>query len=328
VAQVDKQDILLNGGRIVGTASVDGGAVRGEGGPIRPQLIVPVTIQMNPQADEAMLAVVWLFARLATDKYASPHGVICQPISHQLMSGFPVRSLQHVANEHTEHLRFFLTPAEVEDVERRRHAAHSEVFQLYLCLDPVVAGIKTYNSFGPGQEREQTPWGIQFGMFSQVLPFWTSRVDPVWVHIEQSTWVRNVLPGLGYDRLRLLELTFPPPLPDHGNAATQFDKAKRALDERRYDDCIQECRGLLNMWEKQYGATTRNLIADVVKGDRGWPEGDIRHGLLDTLWKKIGNVANAPHHPESDVNPEIFNDRDARLILLLTAALSEYVERR
>jgi hypothetical protein len=61
---------------------------------------------------------------------------------------------------------------------------------------------------------------------------------------------------------------------------------------------------------------------------QGWPEGDIRRDLLDTLWKEIGDVANAPHHPEGDVNAELFDARDARLILLLTATLSKYVERR
>jgi len=328
MAQVNKQSILLNSTRSVGTASVDGGAVHGEGGPIRPQLVIPVTFQMNPQADDAMLAIVWVSARLATDQHASPHQVICQPISHQLLSGFNVHSIPHGTIDHTEHLRFFLTPAEVEDVERRRHDANSDVFQLYLGLDPIVAGMKSFNTYGPGQSPEPTPWDLQFGMFSQVLPFWTSRVDPVWVQIEQSTWVKNVLPGLGYDRLRLLELTFPPPLPHHTSAAAQFDKAKRALDERRYGDCIQECRGLLKMWEKQYGATANNLVADVVKGDRGWPDGDIRRNLLDVLWKEVGDVANAPHHPEGNVNAEAFDERDARLILLLTAALSEYVERR
>jgi hypothetical protein len=123
-------------------------------------------------------------------------------------------------------------------------------------------------------------------------------------------------------------MTFPPPLPDHTSAASQFDKAKRALDERRYGDCIQECRGLLNMWEKQYGATTKQRIAEIVAMDRGWAEDDIRRQLLDVLWKEIGDVANAPHHPEGDVNAELFDGRDARLLLVLAAALSEYVERR
>jgi hypothetical protein len=202
------------------------------------------------------------------------------------------------------------------------------VFQLYLGLDPIVAGMKTFNSFGPGQAPEQTAWDIQYGMFSQVLPFWTVHIEPVWVQIEPSTWIRDILPGLGYDRLRLLELTFPPPLPDHTSAAAQFDKARRAFDERRYGDCIQECRGLLNMWEKQYRATSKRRVAEVVADERQWPANDIRRQLLDTLWKEVGDVANAPHHPEGDVNAELFTGRDARLLLLLTAALSEYVQPR
>lgn len=328
MAQVDQQHITLGGGRLVGTVSVDGGAVRGEGGPIRPQLVIPLTLDMNPQPDEAMLAVVWLHARLGFDQHASPQQIACQPISHPLVDGFHARSLPDGAADHTAHLRFFLTPAEVEDLERRRHAGNPDVFQLYLGLNPIIAGMKTYNSFDPRRAPEQTPWGIQFGLFSQVLPFWTVHIKPVRVQLEQSTWVRNVLPGLGYDRLRLLEMTFPPPLPDHTSAASQFDKAKRALDERRYDDCIQECRGLLNMWEKQYRTAGKRRIAEIVADDRQWANGDIRHQLLDTLWKEVGDVANAPHHPEGDVNAELFTGRDARLLLLLTAALSEYVEPR
>lgn len=326
--QQAEQSIVLGGGRLVGTVSVDGGAVRGEGGPVRPQLVVPVTIEMNPQPDEAMIAVVWLFARLGFDQYASPHQIACQPISHPLVNGFHAHSLPHGSADHRAELRFFLTPAEVEDMERRRHDGNADTLQLYLGLDPIVAGMKTYNSFGPGQTPEETPWNIQFGMFSQVLPFWTCQVQqPVWVQVEPSVWARDVLPGLGYDRLRLLELTFPPPLPDHTSAAGQFDKAKRALDARRYGDCIQECRGLLNMWEKQYGATSKKRIAEIIAAERGWPEGDIRRQLLDTLWKEVGDVANAPHHPEGDVSAEIFTGRDARLLLVLTSALSEYVAR-
>ncbi len=328
MAQVNKQSIILGGGHMVGTVSVNGGEVRGVGGPVRPQLILPLTIEMNPQPDEAMLALVWLFARLGFDQYASPHQFACQPISYPLMGGFHAHSLPHGTTDHTAYLRFYLSTPEVEDLERHRQTTNSEVVELYLGIDPIIAGMKTYNQVRAGQGGETIPWNIQFGMFSQVLPFWTSHVDPVRVQIEQSTWVRDVLPGLGYDRLRLLELTFPPPLPDHTSAAAQFDKAKRALDERRYDDCIQECRGLLNMWELQYGAGAKQRLAEVVASDRRWPDSDIRRSLLDTLWREVGDVANAPHHLERNVNAGGFDERDARLILILTAALSEYVERR
>jgi transposase len=57
-------------------------------------------------------------------------------------------------------------------------------------------------------------------------------------------------------------------------------------------------------------------------------DGDVRRDLLDVPWKEVGDIVNAPHHPEGDVDAEIFDARDARLVLLLTAALSEYVESR
>lgn len=328
MTQIDKQSIMVGGSRSVGTVSVDGGAVRGEGSSVRPQLIIPVTIAMNPMPEDATLAVCWLSARLSTDQNISPQAAICQPISQQLVTGFPARSLPHGTVDHTENLRFFLSPAEVEDIEQRRHASNADVLSLYLGLDTIVAGVKTFNSFVPGQQPEQTPWSVQYGMFSELLPFWTTQVSPVLVQIEQSTWVRNVLPGLGYDRLRLIEMMFPPSLPGHSSAASQFDKVRRALDERRYGDSIRECRGLLNMWEKQFRATPKRQVAEIVADDRGLPQGGIRRHLLETLWKEVIDVANALHHPEGDVNSEVFDGRDARLMLLLTAALSEYVEQR
>ena len=82
------------------------------------------------------------------------------------------------------------------------------------------------------------------------------------------------------------------------------------------------------MWEKQFGATSNIRIATVVGDARGWPEGDVRRELLDAFWKEVGDIANAPHHPEGDVNAEIFDGSDARLVLMLTATLSEYVKIR
>jgi hypothetical protein len=321
---VHSQSITV-GNRIVGAVSIDGGTVRGDGGPIRPQLVIPVKLQLNPTPENAQLAVCYVSALLSTDQNASPHAAVCQPASATLMDNFNARSIPHGPVDHTVQLRFLLSPAEVEDLERKRHAG-GDVFALYCGLDLVVAGLKTFNEVRPGQAPEPTPWDLNFGLFSQVMPFWTTRVQPVGVQMEQSTWVRSVLPGLGYDRVRLLELTFPPPLPENGRAARQFDKARQALDGRRYGDCIQECRGLLNMWERQFKSTMARRVADIVASDRHWPAGDIRRDLLDVLWKEVGDIANAPHHPEGDVDAELLDERDARLVLLLTVALSEYVE--
>jgi hypothetical protein len=230
-----------------------------------------------------------------------------------------------VSTDRRLELRFFLSPMEVELIEQQRQAAPNDGLELYLGLDLNVAGVHVFNTIEPGKQTPDLPWSAHYGQFSQVFPFWTSQVHPIRVEIEQSKWSRDVLPGLGYDRLRLMELVFPPALPGHSSAAKQFDQARRAIDQRRYGDSILACRGLLNMWEKQLGATRKNRVAEVIAGARGWQEGDVRRDLLDALWKEVGDIANAPHHPEGDVDAEIFDARDARLVLLLTAALSEYV---
>ncbi len=322
MAQVSKESILL-GMRIVGSVSVDGGAVRGEGGPSRPQLVVPMTIQMEPQPEGSTLAVCWVRASLSTEQNASSQHAVGTPASELLVHEFPARSFPSGTADHNVDLRFQLTPGEVEHLETRRHVASTDVFVLHLSFDVVVGGLKTHNQGIPASGPR--PWDINCGMFSEVLPFWSSKIRPTQVQIEQSTWVRSVLPGLGYDCIRLVEMVFPPPLPDHRSAASEWDKARRALDEQRYSDCVSECRDILAMWQTQLGATKDRPVAAVIAEKRGWAEGDGRTAFLDGIWKTAIDIVNAPHHPEGQPAEQHFAVSDARLMLLLTASLSEYV---
>jgi hypothetical protein len=325
MAQINKQNITLGGNRIVGNVWVDGGAVRGEGGPAKPQLVLPLTIQMSNTPIDAMLALCWLRARLATDQNASAHLTIAPPTTELLLHEFPARSLPNGSGEHVVPLRFALTHAEVEEIERMRHAAPGDILTLYLGLDAVVAGLKTYNQQPPRPGTDEMPWDMHYGMLSQVLPFWRTNIAPTLVAIERSTWVRDVLPGLGYDHSRLIEMTFPPPLPDHPGAAREWDKARRALDEQRYSDCVSECRDLLAMWQTQLKATKEHPVAAVISEKRAWTEDDGRPAFVDGLWKAAIDIVNAPHHPEGKPVEQHFDAPDARLMLTLTAALSQYV---
>jgi hypothetical protein len=143
--------------------------------------------------------------------------------------------------------------------------------------------------------------------------------------VEQSLWVLDVLPGLDYDRSRLIEIPFPPPLPEHSNAAAEWEKAQRAFDERRYGDCISECRDLLAMWRDRLGATKERRVASVIAERRRGAEKDGRRKFLDTIWQAATDLVNLPHHPEGQPTDQRFDAADARLLLLLVASLSAYL---
>ena len=320
--QVQKQQLTV-GNRIVGNMWVDGGAVRGDGGATHPQLVLPLTIEMSTQPEDAMMATVWVRARLSTESTAIR--LMTQPVSEMLLDGFPARSLAAGTMEHRLDLRFFLTQAELEALEAHRHASNADLLELYVGVDPIVAALQVHNELKPRQQAQTTPWNPAFGSFLQVLPFWSTRIMPIPVRIERSTWTRDVLRGLGYDRSRLLEIMFPPPLPNHRSAASEWDKARRAFDERRYGDCVAECRDLLSMCRKELGATKDNPVPAVIAKRRGWPSTDTRVAFVDGVWKSAVDVVNAPHHPEGQEESQHFDAADARLILLLTAALSAYI---
>lgn len=326
MAQVAKQHITVGGSRIVGEVSADGGALRGEGGPTKPQLVVPLTIRMNNAPADAMVALCLLRARLALDRDAPPQRTVARPATELLLENLPARSLPDGQNEHTVPLRFHLTHADIAALENHRHQHDADLFTLYLDFDAVAAGVTTYNQVGHRREVvANVPWPMRYGMLSQLFPFWNTGISELPLYVESSAWARDVLSGLGYDHVRHIEMRFPPPLPNHPSAAREWDKARRALDDRRYDDCVAECRDVLAMWQKQLSATKDHPIATVIAAERKWGGEDRRTDFLDCLWKAAIDVANEPHHPEGQVVAQHFDAADARLLLTLTAALSQYL---
>jgi hypothetical protein len=322
MTQIQKQSISV-GNRSVGSVWVDGGAVRSDGDALHSELVIPLTISLEHTPADATIAVTALRASLLTRH--TPDRLVTRPVSKRLTDGFPARSFPHGSADHVVELRFLIAAAELEAIEQQRHTVDADPFPLILRVEATVAGLKTFNSIEPGKPREDTPWNTGYGFFSQVMPFWQVRIEPVPVSVERSRWVREVLPGLGYDTTRLIEIEFPPPLPDHPSAALEWDKARRAFDEQRYGDCVSECRDLVAMWQKQLGTTKTRSIATVIAEKRGWSDIDGRSSFLDSVWKALVDLVNLPHHPEGKSSDQAFDAADARLTLLLTAALSAYV---
>jgi hypothetical protein len=311
----------------VGTIRADGSMVRGEGGRANPRLVLPLEVRMSTRPKDSIVAVIKLAATLATAEHAPPASVVGSPSSCDLMDGFPCRSVDWGEMNHRIDLAFWLTPDQVGALERCRHAAPSQTFPLYLRLDGVVAGLLAYNELAPGAAAtEDSPWEAGLGMYAQLFPFWQTRIDQLRVEIDTSRWVRDVLPGLGLDQSRLIEVTLPPPLPSGDNAAHEWDQARKAFDARRYRDCIERSRGVIRLWISALGATKERTVAMIIAERQQWPDGDPRRALLDSLWRTVTDFSNLPHHPETTGSePFEAGPAEARLFLMLIATLSEYL---
>jgi hypothetical protein len=66
-------------------------------------------------------------------------------------------------------------------------------------------------------------------------------------------------------------------------------------------------------------------LAEVVAERLGWDDDDGRRQFLDVVWKAATDFVNAPHHREGSGQGVWLDHCDARLTLIMTAMLSEYV---
>jgi hypothetical protein len=304
---------------------VDPGTIRSGGGAYEPRLIIPVSIGMHTRPAEEMLALLQLRAQLHDGAINSLNTKIGAPVTVNLIDGMRCRSLPTGQYEDRIELDFLLTAASVSRLEAaRRQTAPGGQF-MHLSLQGTAAWLgQTHGQ--SGEVSNPNPLETTLGLHSPLSVFWTSGIDALSIGVDPTVWVSNVLPGLGVNRVRLVEVQLPPTLPD-GTAASKWDEANDAYHLQKYDDCIAHCRSVIRSWNKDLGATKQNHLAAVVAERSGWTDDDPRRGLLDAVWQGLIDVANAPHHDEDQPEPFVATAADAQFHLLMTAVASDYVAR-
>jgi hypothetical protein len=331
VAQLAEGDIKVGASRTVGRIRVDPGLIRAEAGPFDPRLVVPVSLEMQQRPAEQMIALTGLTGYLHLGDSNNPTTQIGLPATVDLKRGMPVRSVPGGSSPYSIDLRFQLSLAGVHRLEAARHQATDSDFTLYLRFEGPVVWIS--NSRGearvspnqPPAEETEDPFGMQLGLHSDLSYFWSTAIDPLHVQIDASVWISKVLPGFGIDYIRLVEVAFPPGLPDIENAAKIFDDAQRAYHAKRYEECIGKCRGIIRAWNNNLSATKRQHLAELIGNAQKWPNDDPRRDLLDSIWQALVNATNVPHHPEAQAGSYELTAADARFHLMMTAVVSEYL---
>lgn len=241
-------DIQLNQVTI-GKIRIDSTQIRGEGGWLDPHLIIPIEIELYQRPENQQLVLTDISYSLKLTENPGISNQLGSTAHLNLIRNMNYRTFPKTPTANTLQLPFNLTQEQVKKLEEVREDSHQGPFMLYVELEGVIAWLAgTGNSVGIHQSKPSILRGenlpLEFGMYSELIPFWNTSIGVLRIALESTTWVK-VLSGLGYDHVRLVEINLSQ-MPEAGFVASQFDKARSYLDEGRYEECIAACRGIKN----------------------------------------------------------------------------------
>lgn len=148
---------------------------------------------------------------------------------------------------------------------------------------------------------------------------------PLHLHIPRSTWTKNVLPGLGFGLVHLIELPAIPidacdPLKSSRDALC---KAQELEKDGHHQECISKCRlalePLLEQVDKEFANGEKRKVPAL---KRSWESrlGEATYNWLNASLIAIKNHTNIASHTSS----RIFTQTEAKMILMVTTAVVAY----
>jgi hypothetical protein len=315
----------------VGSISVDENGVRGEGPTLNPHLKIPIKVELTARPTIQQLAIANLWCTL---NLGDPHQAATQvgpPIPVFSNSAFLAASPAEGKSASPYDLRFPVPLAALHFIEVRRHASQNHDFVANLVFNATiiwVSGVGNSISSLQGTEPRAIPDNPfaatpSMGMLFTVAPFDLGGTEPLQVRVSASQWVADVLPGLGYDRVRMIEFTLPKATGAVSETVIKYlDDAFVHYDAARYRDAISRCRDARNALEAHLGASSSHPIADVVMERLGLSNEDPRRAYIFDAWSTYSKLTNAgPHYQRADG----LTRHDALLCLNATPMFVEYL---
>lgn len=306
----------------VGKVVLDPAAIMGSGDALSRYLEVPLVVSMHPQPEDHQLAVSSMTAELHVGTNHG-HSPPFATTTVDFMRGFNCRSATRSESEHHVQLLFPLTSEKIAYLDRHRHeAAGAQQAFFTIALEGSVVWMRhTGNVLGAIGEGD---WPGHVGPWSEVIWFWYSQWDALTFRISTETWTTAILPKWDLDRYRILEVEFPQIRGLDEPLAVQWDRALTAYNQGRYADAVGHLRGILNAINQELNARKGRPIADIIRDHRKWVSNDVRHPLLDGVWKGLINATNTELHPESGMSPN-WTATDCRWLFLLVTANLDYL---
>lgn len=276
--------------------------VKGTGGSDNPSLATPIKFDFFPISDQNVL-YSFEIPVLKGELYATNNRFKC---SEQIVIPHAWKVSENVST--TIGFNFPLNDAVIHKIEKHRQG--NIVFHLNFTLQ---AGI--YSS-----PPIANPFNIQ--MPSYLNRFYTAQ-GHISFEIEQSQWVKKILPELGYKAIKLIELPGASEVipEEYSLSLKELDEARRYFTNGDYDKSVAHCRSAIEPFKRKLPELKEFLQSnsefqwakDVMCATGEW---------LEKMIKATWNFTSKPHHVPSVAH---FGRTDAEVLIMITTAVIAYV---
>ena len=285
--------------------------ISGVGGSEYPQLHIPIEFTLRPKEDRGEIkaySLLWLRSSLHIENVKIGEG-FSEPIAEYSWS--PFNSRQIPIEIPLDHYR-------IEKIEERRQGD----IQFRLSGSALIAEHPPIAKAGPNERQEYR---------KDVENFTTGNFNITFT-IPQSHWIDKILPGLGYGKVKLIEIPIPEKIvPDtFQKALTELQESQRYFVEGDYDKVVAHCRSAVQLIPEARPIDLSGLDKPSFNDKaKNFLELNLsiltnsKREFIENIIKATWNLSSIPHHPSSSLG--YFNRADAEAIMLVTTALLAYV---
>lgn len=224
----------------IGEVGIDPQQVRSSGGPDFPRMFVNIEVLMKPfapmlRADHYQPGLVVYHTLVQLFGTMSFRGRQGQQVE---IAEFSSKPLLHLSREGSSPYQISvpLDLARVNRIEEQRvgDAVLTFHFTALVAKHPGVVAQER------GNDVDESIGALR-----------TTSFD-LYVQIPQSHWINSVLPGLGYGKIKIIEI----PTPDKAipevfsHAIKEFEKAQQYMKQADFDKAVSHCRNTLDLIPK------------------------------------------------------------------------------
>lgn len=285
--------------------------IGGTGGPEYPRLSIPLEFTLRPQESKEEIrtySLLWLKSSLFFLNAKIGEGI----------SDFIFEYSWPGAGSRQIFIEIPLDSYRIEKIEEKRKGD----IEFRLSGSALIVEHPCVPRAGP-QEKQQYK--------RDVKEFNKGSFDITFV-IPQSHWIDKVLPGLGYGKIKIIEVLIPRKIvPEIFNKALmEIEQSQRYFLEGDYDKVVAHCRNAVELIPEALpvdlshveNPSFNNRVEMFLKECLSELMNDAKRKSLEKMIAAIWKLGSITHHPSS---LDYFNRADAEAVLQITTVLLAYV---